>query len=618
MLITRKYIFYGAKLIIPFILFAIILSFKIPQSFSQHFSSYSGILFFVSIFFLYKAYRLPAKYQFITFSLILFIFAMTLSYKWTSGFSDNRIIGGLLPYKDGKSYFNGASLILNGKQLNAGRSTWRPLFPAFFSSILWFTGQNLKKSLAILVVLVGVGSFLSSQQISKAWGALPASLYTTFLYFYVQYFVGMAATELLGLTMGCFAFILLFRAANQLSWFDIILGLITLTIAVSARAGAFFVFPLLIIWVGWIFRETKRFSLRAALIASIIFFSTYLLGNTVLRHLIGADIGEAFGNFAYSLYGQVRGGTGWHSAIDILGTRDTAKVYQAALRYFIDHPFSFVLASLKSYRDFFLPGTTGIFIFAVSGKQAFLGITLWILSLGLLIFGIIRLCKHISSNISTLLIACFIGVLLSIPFLPPIDGGSRFYASTMPFFFALVSVGLGKFPVESLKPINNTEYFRSMIKFRMISITLLMFAIPLPIMNRFTQKPEKIDVPKCSSEQNPFAVRVIPGSYIDIVRKQEAACGLAPSICYDDFDKNGDEKGVDDFFDQLLALAGSSNHGIRIIPAYNLVDWKSHFFIQDFDRVSDWLDGRIVSGCATRIRTKNQSIYFWESVYVSE
>ena len=618
MLNTRKYIFDAAKLIFPFILFTIILIFRVPQSFSQTFSSYSGILFLVFLLFLYVTFRLPAKYQFITFSLILFVFAMTLSYNWTSGFSDNRIIGGLLPYKDGKSYYDGASLILNGERLNAGRSTWRPLFPAFFSSILWFMGQNLKASLAILVAMVGIGSFLSAQEISKAWGALPASLYAAFLYFFVQYFIGITATELLGVTLGCVAFILLFRTANHPRWFDIILGLVMLMIAVSARAGAFFIFPLLIIWVGWIFRGANRFSIRAALVASIIIFFTYLLGNTVLRYLIGAEGGSSFGNFAFSLYGQVRGGTGWHSAIDTLGTRDTSKIFRAALLYFVDNPFSFILASLKSYRDFFLPGTTGIFIFAVSGKQAVLGTILWIVSLGLLTFGIIRLSKHIRLNVSSLLIASFIGILLSIPFLPPIDGGSRFYASTMPFFFALVSAGLGSFPVENPKIISETEYSHSMTKIRMISIVLLILAMPLPLVNHFIQRPEKIDVPECSFGQSPFVVKVTPGSYIDIVRKQEATCGLAPGICYEDFDRNGDEKGVDDFYDQLLALAGSSKKGIRIIPAHNLVDWKSHYFVQDFDRVSNRLDNRTISGCATKIMTMNQSIYFVESVYTSE
>jgi hypothetical protein len=610
----RKHIIDGAKWITPFILFAIVLTQNIPESYSKVFSSYSGILFLALLITLYISFRLPAGYQFLTLSIILLMFAIVISYKWTSGYSDNKVIGGLLPYKDGKSYYEGALLILRGDRLNAGRSTWRPLFSAFLSSVLWLTGQNLKLTLAILVAAVGFGSFLSGFEISKAWGALPASLYTVFIFFYIQYFIGITATELLGLALGCIAFILLFRAANYLKWFDIVLGLITLTIAVSARAGAFFIFPFLILWIGWIFRGSKGFSLRAALIAFSIIVLTYLAGNTLLLHMVGADNGASFGNFAYSFYGQVRGGTGWHSAIEILGTRDTAKVFEAALRYFIEHPFSFIIGSLKAYRDFFFPGPSGIFFFTVQGKQAYSGITFWIISLGVLAFSIFKLRRHIHFNISSLLIASFIGVMLSVPFLPPIDGGSRFYASTMPFFFALLSVGLVKFPIENPVVLDESNYSLSMTIIRITSIAFSILIIPLPLMINFIHIPESIRVPECLSDQNPFVVLVSPGSYIDIVRPEEASCGLVPSICYEDFERNGNEKGIDDFYDQLLELAGSSKKGVRIILANNLVDQASHYIIQDFELFPPGLENRTISGCATNILTTNQSIYLIKSI----
>jgi hypothetical protein len=42
----------------------------------------------------------------------------------------------------------------------------------------------------------------------------------------------------------------------------------------------------------------------------------------------------------------------------------------------------------------------------------------------------------------SLLLAAFAGVVLSVPFLPPMDGGARFYASTMAFFFALPAIAV--------------------------------------------------------------------------------------------------------------------------------------------------------------------------------
>jgi len=68
-----------------------------------------------------------------------------------SGFSDNFVIGGLLPYKDAKNYYLGANLLLNGLPIRiAGQALGRPLFPGFLSSLLLLTGQNLKVALAVL------------------------------------------------------------------------------------------------------------------------------------------------------------------------------------------------------------------------------------------------------------------------------------------------------------------------------------------------------------------------------------------------------------------------------------------------------------------------------------
>ena len=66
----------------------------------------------------------------------MLLLALTLSFLWTSGFSDNFVIGGLLPYKDAKNYFLGANLLLNGCLIrNAGQALGRPLFSGFLSSV---------------------------------------------------------------------------------------------------------------------------------------------------------------------------------------------------------------------------------------------------------------------------------------------------------------------------------------------------------------------------------------------------------------------------------------------------------------------------------------------------
>src|SRR4029077_312574 len=125
-------------------------------------------------------------------------------------------------------------------------------------------------------------------------------------------------------------------------------------------------------------------------------------------------------------------GTGWHSAIVENDTRDSSTIYRAAWEYFREHPSDLFIGFARAYRDFFLSGWQN-----GEGWYYWLNLILRLATITLITVGLVRLFKDISSNFSALLLAGFIGVFLSIPFLPPVDGGVRFYASTMPFFYAI-------------------------------------------------------------------------------------------------------------------------------------------------------------------------------------
>ena len=120
-----------APFLLPLLLFWIILFVRIPGYFSQYFHSYSLGLFLIVIALYYVSFSLPGKSGGVAaLSLTMVLLSLTLSYMWTSGFSDNFVIGGLLPYKDGKNYYIGAKLLLNGlPMLSSGQATERPLFP---------------------------------------------------------------------------------------------------------------------------------------------------------------------------------------------------------------------------------------------------------------------------------------------------------------------------------------------------------------------------------------------------------------------------------------------------------------------------------------------------------
>lgn len=599
--------------LIPVSAFWLTLAFEIPYSFTRYFHLFIPVVFLGALFLFYLAFRLKGDLSVLTgLGLIMLLFALTLSFFWTSGFSDNFLIGGLLPYKDAKNYYLGANLLLNGLPIRAaGQALGRPLFPGFLSSLLLLTGQNLKITLAVLLQLAGIGLYLSARQVRQAMGALAGALYIASMYFYFQLFAGYAISESLGFIGGSFGCALLWRAAQNRKWFDLLLGFGVLMVAVSARAGAFLIFPLLALWAGRLFRGTKRFSLLPVIAVLAILAAGYFIVNTVYPRMLGVPEGASFGNFAYTLYGQVRGGIGWHSAIDELGTRDPTRVYQAAWTIFLSDPSGFIQGAAKAYADFFLPGAGSIFMFGSDMP----GIILWLPTIIIMLRGLYGLVFRLRSDLSTLLLAGFTGIFLSVPFLPPIDGGSRFYASSMPFFFMPLSVGLSRFiPDEQPAPAEKHE----LLFLRFISVSLLALTVLLPPMTLCTSSLPALNAPTCSAEQRPFVIKINRGSYIDLVRDENTSCGLATEICLDDFRKHNTEIRIDDFYQELDSLADSFPAGMRIAPTVNLLDGYLRYFVIPGGRMLAGSSGELLSGCAARIQTENQRIFLVESVSAYE
>jgi hypothetical protein len=237
----------------------------------------------------------------------------------------------------------------------------------------------------------------------------------------------------------------------------------------------------------------------------------------------------------------------------------------------------------------------------------------------LLIRGLVELVKDVRSNHSSLLMAGFVGIFLSIPFLPPIDGGARFYASTMPFFLILPAVGLSQLTKELEQNFTSTnDLHTELIASRSASIVLIALTLIVPIgIHSLSQKPA-YTMPFCPSQQEPFAMTVHQGSYIDLVREGTARCGIVPEVCLSDFEKNNTEKAIDDYYQELLLLTKNNDTNVRIIPAIDLVNEDFHYFYISHSKIPGNLSDNLVAGCAIEIKTKNQSIYKIESVMINE
>lgn len=594
-------------IVLPIFLYILILSLQIPYTISAFFNVYSVAYFLLTGGVFYLCFQLPSKYRWIAgFAVTLVLFGLKLSFMWESGFSDGRIMGGLLPFSDGFYYYINAKLINIGSILpsNIISTKGRPLFPGLIATLLVLTQHNLRLTLAILVLIVGFSFYFSAYIFCNAFGTKAATVYTTLLFFYILEFIGYMYSETLGLSLGCLAFAAIFEATRKKELRTLIFGQIILMLGISVRPGAFFIFPLFILWSGWAFRTHEKFNFRVATIATITITVTFVFVNTIYNSLVVGPGQPTLGNFAEMLYGQVQGGAGYHSAIDDLGTRKPDIILRETARFFMKHPLSFFIGAAKAYRDFFMPDI-GVFNFVSPGGRTWADIFLWAIGTLLVILGVVKGIRHFNEPTISLLAAGFLGIFFSIPFLPPIDSGTRFYASTMPFYYAIPA-----FALTETYPNKKHFYDRSLVKFSyLVSTTLLFFTVFMPIYIKRTSKVPEISAPSCPGKQVPFAAFVDEGSFFDVYPESNNVC--QDNICLEEFKNNATSRDAADVFlvEQVIKYAQKANTPTRVWTGNDLLEGDYHLFVGPAGSLAADSD-RLVTGCARNLKIKTRpSIY---------
>ncbi len=597
--------------LLPVSLYTLALMVRFPYSLSQYLARYSFPYFLIVLASYYLAFRVQGRVAWLAGAcLTALVFGMGISFLWNSGHSTDMIIGGLLPYRDAFSYYNGAHFLLEGHLLakHTNGAAWRPLFTSFLASLLWLTGQNLMWSIALIVGLLATAIFLSAWLLRNRLGAAAAALYLTFTYFYIQPLLGILYTEPLGLALGCLGFILVFHAVQTQSLRGFLLGLAVLMVAVSVRAGTFFIFPTLVLWSGWVFGKKGRYSFHAAGLALAVVLAVFVLANTLYARLVVEPGNLSFGNFAFTLYGQVVGGAGYNSAYQQLGLREPSLIYRAALQFFLNHPLSFFIGAAKAYRDFFFPDL-GIFGYYSPGGRSLWDYVLWLAGLALTVWGLVKAMRNISSPLQSLFVAAFAGILLSIPFLPPIDGGVRIYASTVPFLFSLPALTVAS---PRSNPNEDDSYLPHLAGTLAILAIILASVVPV-LLNRLGKEP-LVTPPSCPVEQVPYAVELHPASFIDLLPASHSQCGQAPQVCLDDFQVNSWMVDPSDaqVYNELMTYSLLTDHAIRLFPAHEITSGKFYLFM---GKARELPPGQVFTGCATEIAIeKRPSIYRIETV----
>jgi len=497
-------------------------------------------------------------------TLTLVLFSIPLIYKWqTAGFY-GYLIGGLLPWSDAAGYYSGAQHLLYDGYLTSW-ATRRPLFGGFLAVLLSATGNNLQVTLAILAILNGLAIFFAAREVQKNHGSSIATTFLAICYWYYCAHAGVTATEQLGLCFGSLGMAFFVHGIQNESIRKIAFGLFLLTIALNARSGAFFILPVIILWLGINYK--KEMGWRKPIAVGIALVALGMLGNLIMVKLVGSPNAHPFSNYSYTLYGLASGNAGWSQAIRDYPDVKEEEVLGLALEKIKENPSLFMIGILRSYRDYF---TTSY------GPFSFLGIVndrrnmgnqlLMALTCAGLVIELVRRKQALYS----LILAAFLGIFLSVSLVPPRDADfMRIYAATIPFTAYIASMGI-IFLEQPLKKIGlpaqiSTDGWNSSNLLLPFSIILLIICFIGPLLIQLSSHPQRTSASaSCSPEKQQIRFLVGNGSSINIVDDNSLSESYLPNIRVAEF-RSGTASGpyfYPNLMEMLLGLG--TGHTISV------------------------------------------------------
>jgi hypothetical protein len=277
------------------------------------------------------------------------------------------------------------------------------------------------------------------------------------------------------------------------------------------------------------------------------------------------------------------------------------------------YPLGFLIGCYKAFRDFFSNDSLGMFDL-LSGEKAVGKWIFWGACLGLLAGGLIKILRQRKQPVNLLLLAGFLGVLFSIPFLPPIDGGNRFYAGSVPFLFALLAAALPGVQFISTEKRTDILYtsmgaIAGWASGGMVFLTML---LPLAIL-AFSTDSASVKA-QCDNGLIRYEARLVEGTYVDILPDENAVCGSAPDLCRARFTANGMDQANDDFYRLLAEMSRQSEDGLRLWAGIEKNSGEYYFWAMPLNLTTDWRDGTMASGCAQRVESQYQHLLLVESI----
>lgn len=368
----------------------------------------------------------------------LALFAVPLAIAWETGLSNGSIFGGLIPYSDAAGYMDGAWRLLAEGELGFWNMR-RPINAALHALRFAVSGGDLMISLVLTAWLVGLASLLAAAYIRRDFGWTAAIVFFITWFLFVDEWLSITLSEAHGCLIGAIGFALIWQAAKNGHPITFGLGMTLLSLALAARAGPFFMLPLLLLW-GAVYLGSSWHRRAIAAVAGIIGLGVGQGIPRLFNALWGVDTNVLYSNFAHTFYGMTKGGLSWTAIHEERPeifeasqgeTRELVEqIYQASFDNIMESPelfFGFIARELARFPEFLtqsllLPPKVGDF-------------WSW-----LLIIGCVWVVLTLRKPVSGLLIAGMAGLWLSSPALM-LDGGHRVFAAGVPWLAAIVAIG---------------------------------------------------------------------------------------------------------------------------------------------------------------------------------
>ena len=487
----------------------------------------------------------------VIFFVLLFSAAGFITWNWSVGRSVSLAVIGSYQVSDSMTYWLCSNNLLDVGNFGypMGMGEWcqrRATYPSFLSGVAWIAQRNIFATLLAQALIVSVAIYVIARRSAHLVGIIGAGLCALLLFRYATVdLFALTMTENAGLVFGSVGLALLLVASERQGIVWMAMGIAMISIALNARAGAFFVLPFLVLWAGIAahFYQQRIWHWVAAACVAVL---TGFVLQSLLVLAVGGNPGNSDGNFSYVLYGLSVGGKGWQQALidhpELTGSDAlmSKAIYAFAWKNLSIQPELFLHGLQKNISLFITAGTYGFE--KLGAWSVFFKTCWWLAWIPLLINR--RNPAYLVVALSSL------GVVLSAPLLL-MDGGARVFAATVAVDVLQVAIGFswagivltqgirqGLLPVPVLSAAKSFQppSGRISLEAGFAIFLLLLLLVPYTPL-RHLQNLEPVKTTQCVNDEYTVVTRIGSGGsmLLDFIADDQKADFLKGQIRHADF-----------------------------------------------------------------------------------